>query len=193
VIHPSKSPAPAIGTDLVERLRAGDVRALEELFRQQYEPLCRFAERYLRDRAASEDLVQDLFAALWARRTRLDLRGSLRAYLFASVRNRALNVRKHQLVEHDWQRDEAAPEVRVLHRAPRRPDELLDERERDARVRAAVAQLPERCRLVMQLRWQEQLGYSEIASILGISVKGVEIQLARGLRALRARVHRDMR
>jgi RNA polymerase sigma-70 factor, ECF subfamily len=60
-------------------------------------------------------------------------------------------------------------------------------------VRAAIAQLPERCRLVMQLRWQEQLGYSEIASILGISVKGVEIQLARGLRALRARVQRDAR
>ncbi len=189
MIHPSKSPA--TGTDLVERLRGGDVRALEELFRQQYEPLCRFAERYLRDRAASEDLVQDLFAALWARRTRLDLRGSVRAYLFASVRNRALNVRKHQLVEHDWERDEASPEVRVLHRTPRRPDELLDERERDARVRAAIAQLPERCRLVMQLRWHEQLGYSEIATILGISVKGVEIQLARGLRALRARVRRD--
>ena len=189
MIHPSQSPATA--TDLVERLRVGDVRALEELFRQQYEPLCRFAERYLRDRAASEDLVQDLFAALWARRTRLDLRGSLRAYLFASVRNRALNVRKHLLVEHDWERDEAAPEVRALHPTPRRPDELLDERERAARVRAAVAQLPERCRLVMQLRWQEQLGYSEIASILGISVKGVEIQLARGLRALRARVRRD--
>ena len=189
MIHPSQSSATA--TDLVERLRAGDVRALEELFRQQYEPLCRFAERYLRDRAASEDLVQDLFAALWARRTRLDLRGSLRAYLFASVRNRALNVRKHLLVEHDWERDEAAPEVRVLHPTPRRPDELLDERERAARVRAAVAQLPERCRLVMQLRWQEQLGYAEIASILGISVKGVEVQLARGLRALRARVRRD--
>jgi RNA polymerase sigma-70 factor, ECF subfamily len=191
VIHPSKSTA--IGTDLLERLRAGDARALEELFRQQYEPLCRFAERYLRDRAGSEDLVQDLFAALWARRSRLDIRGSLRAYLFASVRNRALNVRKHQLVERDWEQDEAAPEVRVLHRTPRRPDELLDERELDARVRGAITNLPERCRAVMQLRWHEQLSYSEIATILGISVKGVEIQLARGLRALRARVHRDLR
>jgi RNA polymerase sigma-70 factor, ECF subfamily len=185
VIHPSKSTA--IGTDLLERLRAGDARALEELFRQQYEPLCRFAERYLRDRAGSEDLVQDLFAALWARRSRLDIRGSLRAYLFASVRNRALNVRKHQLVERDWEQDEAAPEVRVLHRTPR------DERELDARVRGAITNLPERCRAVMQLRWHEQLSYSEIATILGISVKGVEIQLARGLRALRARVHRDPR
>ena len=191
MIHPSKSSA--IGTDLVERIRAGEVRALEELFRQQYEPLCRFAERYLRDRAASEDLVQDLFVALWARRGRIDLHGSLRAYLFASVRNRALNVRKHQLVERDWERDEGAPEVRMLHRAPRRPDELLEERERDARVRAAIARLPERRRLVMQLRWQEQLGYAEIASILGISVKGVEIQLARGLRALRAQIRRDTR
>jgi len=189
VTHPSKSTA--IGTDLVERLRAGDPRALEALFRQQYAPLCRFAERYLRDRAAAEDLVQDLFAALWARRGRLDLRGGLRAYLFASVRNRALNVRKHHLVESDWARDEAAPEVRSLHRAPRRPDELLDERERNARLRAAVAHLPERCRLVMQLRWHEQLAHSEIAAILGISVKGVEIQLSRGLRALRGRVRRD--
>jgi len=189
VIHPSKSTA--IGADLVERLRAGDTRALEELFRQQYAPLCRFAERYLRDRAAAEDLVQDLFAALWARRGRLDLRGGLRAYLFASVRNRALNVRKHQLVESDWQRDESAPEVRVLHRTPRRPDELLDERERNSRLRAAIAHLPERCRLVMQLRWQEQLAHSEIAAILGISVKGVEIQLSRGLRALKGRLRRD--
>ena len=188
MIHPSKSTA--IGTDLVERLRASVARALEELFRQQYVPLCRFAERYLRDRAAAEDLVQDLFAALWARRGRLDLRGGLRAYLFASVRNRALNVRKHRLVESDWERDEAAPEVRALHRAPRRPDELLDERERNTRLRAAIALLPERCRLVMQLRWQEQLAHSEIAAILGISVKGVEIQLSRGLRALRARVRR---
>jgi RNA polymerase sigma-70 factor (ECF subfamily) len=189
VIRPSKSAA--IGTDLGERLRAGDARALEELFRREYVPLCRFAERYLRDRAEAEDLVQDLFAALWARRGRLDLRGGLRAYLFASVRNRALNVRKHHLVESDWERDEAAPEVRVLHRTPRRPDELLDERERSARLRSAIAHLPERCRLVMQLRWQEQLTHSEIASILGISVKGVEIQLTRGLRALRARIRRE--
>jgi RNA polymerase sigma-70 factor (ECF subfamily) len=191
VNHPSKSSA--IGTELVERIRAGEVRALEALFRQEYEPLCRFAERYLGDRAASEDLVQDLFLALWARRGRIELRVGLRAYLFASVRNRALNVRKHQLLERDWERDEGAPEVRMLHRAPHRPDELLEERERDACLRAAIARLPERRRLVMQLRWQEQLGYAEIAAILGISVKGVEIQLARGLRALRAHLRRDTR
>ena len=61
------------------------------------------------------------------------------------------------------------------------------------RVRAAIGHLPERCRLVMQLRWQEQLSHSDIASVMGISLKGVEIQLARGLRALRERLRRDRR
>jgi DNA-directed RNA polymerase specialized sigma24 family protein len=45
----------------------------------------------------------------------------------------------------------------------------------------------------MQLRWQEQLSHSDIASVMGISLKGVEIQLTRGLRALRERFRRDSR
>ena len=185
------SSSPATSADVVARLRGGDVRALEELFRLHYAPLCRFADRYLRDRAGAEDLVQDLFAALWANRTRLDLRGSVRTYLFTAVRNRALNVRKHQLVERDWNRDESVSDIRVLHRAPRRPDELLDEREQQDRLRAAIALLPERCRLVMQLRWQEQMSYAEIAAVMGVSIKGVEIQLARGLATLRDRYRRE--
>ena len=56
--HPSQSAE--VGADIVERLRTGDARALEALFRQWYVKLCRFAERYLDDRAAAEDLVQDL-------------------------------------------------------------------------------------------------------------------------------------
>jgi len=58
VPHPSQSAE--VGADIVERLRTGDARALEALFRQWYVKLCRFAERYLDDRAAAEDLVQDL-------------------------------------------------------------------------------------------------------------------------------------
>ena len=181
---PSRSSSP----DLARRIRAGDERAFEELFRSQFAGLCRFAFRYLHDAPAAEDLVQQLFADLWSDRSRIDLRGSVRAYLFAAVRNRALNVRKHHLVEQDWERNEALPEVRELHRAPPSADEALDIGERDARLHAAIAALPERCRLVMQLRWREQLSYAEIAVVMGVSVKGVEIQLSRGMQALRQRL-----
>jgi len=190
VSHPARAHS---ATDLARRIREGDPAALEAPFHEHYAALCRFANRYLHDRAAAEDLVQDVFASIWAGRMRLDVRGSVRSYLFAAVRNRALNLRKHQLVERDWELDEAIPDVRALHRAPPRPDDLLDDMERYERLRDALEALPERCRLVMQLRWDDLLSHAEIAQVMGISVKGVERQLARGLRALRERARRDLR
>ena len=64
----------------------------------------------------------------------------------------------------------------------------LDAAELASRVAEAFADLPERCRLAMHLRWRDGLSYAEIASVLGIGTKGVENQLARGLKALRARL-----
>lgn len=174
--------------EIAARVRAGDAGALEALFRQHYSALCDFAVRYVREDALAEELVQDLFADLWARRTEWQVRGSVRAYLFGAVRNRALNLRKRQAVEQDWARDEALGEVRSLHPAPERADDALERRELRARVRAAVESLPERCRLVMHLRWREQMRHAEIASVMGISVKGVEMQLSRGLKAIRERL-----
>ena len=184
-----RSAAADRAADLVARVREGDERAFEALFRMHYDGLCGFAIRYVRERALAEELVQDLFAALWARRATWEVRGgagSVRAYLFAAVRNRALNLRARRAVERDWEADEA--DVRALHPAPTPADQALEAAELRARVDAALESLPERCRLVMQLRWREQLSYAEIAEVMGISPKGVENQLARGLKALRDRL-----
>jgi RNA polymerase sigma-70 factor, ECF subfamily len=173
---------------LVTRVRAGDQPALEILFRAHYSALCDFAARYVRQDALAEELVQDLFADLWARRQSWHVRGPVRAYLFAAVRNRALNLRQRQSIERDWEQDEALADVRELHQPPESADQALERADLRARLDAALESLPERCRLVMHLRWREQMRHAEIASVMGISVKGVEIQLARGLRAIRAMV-----
>lgn len=131
--------------------------------------------------------MQDLFADLWARRRDWHVRDSVRAYLFAAVRNRALNLRKRQAMESDWAQNEAIADVRALHPPPEQADEAFERADIRSRLDAALASLPERCRLVMHLRWHEQMPYAEIASVMGISVKGVENQLARGLAAIRAR------
>jgi RNA polymerase sigma-70 factor, ECF subfamily len=187
-----RRPAPAADpSDVVARVRAGDERAFETLFRLHYDGLCGFAIRYVRERALAEELVQDLFAGLWARRATWEVRGgggSVRAYLFAAVRNRALNLRARRAVERDWEADEAIDDVRAIHRAPAQADDLLEAAELHARLDAAIESLPERCRLVMQLRWRDQLSYAEIAEVMGISAKGVENQLSRGLKALRDRL-----
>jgi len=179
---------PAVSADLVARLRRGDERALEQLFRAHYSQLASFAFRYLRDAAAAEDVVQDTFAALWTSRGRLNVSTSLRAYLYAAVRNRALNIRKHDAVVEEWERDESSDDVRELHPVPLRPDELLDHHLLERQLSLAFEALPERQAQVMLLRWRDGLSYAEIADALGISVKGVEKHLSRGLAVLRRRM-----
>jgi RNA polymerase sigma-70 factor, ECF subfamily len=167
------------------RIRGGDDAAFELVFRTYYEPLCAFAFRFVTSSERAEDLVQDAFSALWTSRATLEIRTSLRAYLYASVRNRALNLRKHDEVVGEWERDESDDDVRLLHPHPLQPDELLDRDQLGSRLAAAFDALPERCAVIMRLRWREQLSYAEIAESVGISVKGVEKQLSRGLLALR--------
>lgn len=165
---------------------AGAERDFEQLFRTHYAALRDFAARYVSDTALAEELVQDLFADLWTRRHVWQVRESARAYLFAAVRNRALNLRKRQAMEADWQEEEAQAVSEI--RPESEPiDDAVDRADLRARLNAAIASLPERCRLVMHLRWREQLRHAEIAEIMGISVKGVENQLARGLAAIRQR------
>jgi RNA polymerase sigma-70 factor, ECF subfamily len=177
--------------DCVQRVRAGDLETFEALYRAMHPPLLAFASRYLNDVARAEELIQDLFFDLW--RTRADWRvtGSVSAYLYAAVRNRGLNLRRRDAVEDTWADDEASDGVRALHAMPATPHALLEAGELRARLAAAMTRLPPRCALIMQMRWHGGLSYADIAATLGITTKGVENQLGRGLKALRADLSPD--
>jgi RNA polymerase sigma-70 factor, ECF subfamily len=172
--------------DCVQRIRQGDLGSFEQLYRAMHAPLVSFATRYVGDGGRAEELVQDLFFDLWRSREEWIVRGSIKSYLYGALRNRSLNIRRRDAVESDWAADEAHEPVRALHGAPPRADGVLEAEELHARLRDAIAGLPERCALVMQMRWHGGLSYAEIAAVLEISVKGVENQLARGLKTLRA-------
>lgn len=177
----------ALDRSIVDRIRGGDRGAFEVLFREMHATLVAFSARYVGDDRA-EELVQELFLDLWTTRAGWTVHGSVRAYLFTAARHRALNVRRRDAVERDWAAEESLDDVRALHPRPITPDALLEGREQQEAVVAAFALLPERCRLAMQLRWRDGLSYAEIAEVLEISVKGVENQLGRGLKALRQRL-----
>ncbi len=65
---------------------------------------------------------------------------------------------------------------------------VLVEEEIDIALRAAVSDLPDRCREILELSRVHGLRYAEIASALGISVKTVEAQMGKALRILRERL-----
>jgi RNA polymerase sigma-70 factor (ECF subfamily) len=183
----SSSPSPEPGQ--LERIRAGDERAFEELFKSYYPTLCTFVDGYVRSRDTAEELVQALFLRIWEKRETWEPTAGIRAYLFAACRNQALDHLKHRRVveraatPHRWG---MAPEL--ARGAPPQPDEVMDASELSDALRRAVQHLPERRRSVEVLRWQHHLTNLEIARALGISVKGVEAHVTRALVALRKRL-----
>ncbi len=161
-----------------------DAAAFEALFRAHYAGLCGFVYRFVRSRESAEELVQDLFAALWRQRHQLEVRSSVKAYLYRGARNRALNWLEHEGLARSWvERETPAGEPAAPH--AQLPDAQLESLERRTHLERALDTLPVRCRATLRLRYVEQLSHAEIAEVMGISLKGVENQLARGLKALR--------
>jgi RNA polymerase sigma-70 factor (ECF subfamily) len=174
---------PANDARILDKLRADDSSALEALFREHYGPLCGFVSRHTASDVA-EELVQETFMQLWRDRATVSIHTSLRAYLYASARNRALNHLERQGVERRWSESET---LRLTH-ASAEPDaeRTLESAEVSARVRNTVAELPARLRETVELRWGRQWSHAEIAEAMGISVKGVEANVARAKAMLRA-------
>ncbi|HEV2751544.1 MAG TPA: RNA polymerase sigma-70 factor [Gemmatimonadales bacterium] len=170
----------AVERECVARIRLGDEGAFESLFHAYYARLCDFAQSYVRSPDVAEELVQTVFLRIWEHRATWEPITGARAYLFAACRNQALGLLKHQRVV-----------ARVARRATREgiplgiaaarvgPDDALQASELARVLRDAVDKLPERRRLVVILRWQQQMSHAEIARVLGISVKTVEVQMGR--------------
>ena len=173
--------------DWVERIRVGDAAALEAVFRVYADPLYAYAMRYLRSRERSEEIVHDLFLNIWARRDSLELARTLKSYLYQATRNRAISQMRHARVEQSV-RDRVAlgEDESTLRATPALADEEVRVGELRDAITDAVDALPTRCREVFLLSREQQLTYAEIAEVLHLSVKTVEIHMGRALLRLRA-------
>jgi RNA polymerase sigma-70 factor (ECF subfamily) len=166
--------------DLLDRIRANDKAALEELFHTYYQFVCNSMVRLIKDRNLIEDLAQEVFLRFWQKRDRIQVSSSLKAYLNRMAINEALahlRSRKFYAEEVDDERQslgtDRSVEESYLH------GELADH------IREAIDRLPPKCRLVFTLSRYEGLSYKEIAGQLDISVKTVENQMGKALKVLR--------
>src|SRR5699024_649493 len=75
----------------------------EIFFRLTYERLCSFALVYVNNRNEAEDIVQAVFLNVWDQKNLWDDFESAKAYMFQSVRNEALNYKKHEKVKRKFQ------------------------------------------------------------------------------------------
>ena len=164
---------------IVVALKTGEKDALEDLFRLYYNSLCGYAFTFMKEQAASEEIVQDLFCKLWEKRAMLEVT-SLKSYLFRAVRNACMNQLKHI-------------EVRELHKIETNVDDidsvtpeiLIESGEVEARIQKAITELPVERQKIFRMSRFEEMKYKEIAEELNLSVKTVENQMGKALKSLR--------
>lgn len=169
------------------RVKEGNIQAFETLFRAYYEPLCRLAFGFVKDQDTSEEIVQDFFFNYWKNREEINIKISVKAYLYYAVKNASL---KH-LGRQDVRRRYAE---RVLNESVETQQVLVTDeigaREMQKEIDEALATLPERCRVIFKMSRYEGLKYQEIAEELSVSVKTVEADMTRTLKLLRERLAR---
>lgn len=171
------------------QIRAGDARGFEAMFRAYVAPLRAFADSYVHAGDDAEELVQDVFYALWQHRFTVEMPRGMGPYLYVAVRNRALNVLRSRAHERSFQERLAREQVsRDAFVETPRPESELNAREFAAAVDRVVAGMPPRCREVFALLRHRQVRYAEAAAILGISQKTVEVHMTRALAILRERL-----
>ncbi|MFZ1082766.1 MAG: RNA polymerase sigma-70 factor [Candidatus Kryptoniota bacterium] len=166
--------------DVIQSVNRGEETAIEAMFLVYYDGLCRFTQRLTNSRDDVEDLVQDIFVKIWMNREEWNPKGSIRAYLFKAARNQAFNFLKRRKAGEMTEGDNGQ-----LLTAYSDPVEDMIDAEILERISRAIEKLPQGTKLVFTLNRQEGLSYSEIAEVLGISVKTVGNQISRALRHLR--------
>lgn len=136
--------------------------------------LFRLALRITLDRAEAEDVVQETLIRVWNKREEWTQFGSIEAYCLAVARNLAIDRSELK----DAQTVELAPAMEQTDTASD-PYERLASKERLELIHRLIDGLPEKQRVVMQLRDIEGKSYKEIAVVLGITEEQVKVNLFR--------------
>ena len=182
--HTSKQPAVASveQDETLAKARDGDTTAFDALVRRHQSMVFSLALHALRNRAAAEDLAQDVFLRLYRDVGCLESTPHVISWLRRVTSHRCIDELRRRRYQMELAMD-TVPERSV---PPSTREMILEDR-----LQRLVAGLPPRARMVVVLRYQEDLDPSEIADALQMPVNTVKRHLRRSLAVLRARLLRN--
>ncbi|SHL21440.1 RNA polymerase sigma-70 factor, ECF subfamily [Chitinophaga jiangningensis] len=169
--------------ELVSMLKRGDVQAFDLLYSRHWAGMYQSAFYLLRDQNACMDIVQDIFAWLWEKRTELDIQ-TVPAYLRSAVRFKVINYIRSGKIRADFYAELAG----ITLPAEPGPQDFLELNDLKIIIQQAIMDLPEKCREIFLLSRDGQLTNRQIADLLNLSIKTVEAQKTIALKRIRTAV-----
>jgi len=166
---------------LIEGLQKRDKIVFDYIFNYYYSSLCVFSLQYLNDRNAVEDLVQDFFVFLWMEAPHIQIKSSLKSYIFTAIKNRCLDIQKHQKVSEKYR-------TFILFSTDMNnssTDQYFAESELREAIQKSLGKLSPRCREIFELSRIKGLTNMEIADQLGITKRTTELQISNSLKIMK--------
>jgi RNA polymerase sigma-70 factor (ECF subfamily) len=157
----------------LERAKAGDGRAFDELLAPAIDPAFRLAMTMLKDRGAAEDAVQEAALKAWRKLGGFRSGAELRPWFLAIVANECRTARRTR-----WWTVIRLGELPIRGSADRTPDERMD-------LDAALDRLPQQHLLALTLYYHLDLPIEEVARVLSCSPGAARVRIHRALAALR--------
>jgi RNA polymerase sigma-70 factor (ECF subfamily) len=170
-----------------KKIKDGDIKAFESVFRQYYAPLCHYASGITGRKDVAEEMIQEVFYSIWKDRESIRILRSMKSYLYGAVRNQSLRYMEHlqaqqTYCEYAGSADNTADEPS--------PQEQLEYAELEGIVNRTLKKLPERQLQIFRMHRMEGRKYKEIAEHFSISVKTVEAEMTKVYRILRHEIEK---
>lgn len=188
--HKNLTPTEA-GSDgaLLKALAGGDSAALDQLYLRHGPALLAYLQGQLPNRQLAEEVLQDVMLAAWRGASNFRGESSVRSWLLAIGRNRAISARQKL----NKQAHHALDEEAEIIPAKIAVEEAIEREDEQAELRQALQQLPPEQRETLELVFYQELPAAEVAVVLGISPGTVKSRLHRAKAALRKILENDTR
>ena len=167
--------------DAMLQLAEGNLDAYRFLFDHHFSDLCNFLLIYLHSKELSEDIALEIFTFIWEKRQTLQINTNFKSFLFAAAKNKAITLYKkeHQKIFTQIENIESVMPNDSSSQFTMENNELR------GLINDAIFKLPEKCRQVYLMAWEENMSYNEIAVQLGLSPKTIENHVGIALQKLR--------
>jgi RNA polymerase sigma-70 factor (ECF subfamily) len=176
---------------LMLRVRDGDGASFGVLLQKHRSSVVHFVYRLVQEQAVAEELAQEVFLRVYRARAKYEATAKFKTWLFRIASHLALNWLRDEKYQRGQERlDDVPADLTVRQISDRRPsvEQRLVYEVKMQEVRHAVAALPEKQRAAVLMHKYEEMGYNQIAKVLGCSESAVKSLLYRAYETLRARL-----
>ena len=168
-----------------ESLQAGDIQALQALYKLHVETLYSYGMVLCQDQDRVKDCIHDLFLAFWQNHANLSIPRSGKAYLMVSLRRRIFDSGPKSVLNTEPLEDDVAARI-----SDRDNHELgwiaaEEEGEKMEKLENAMSRISDRQREIIHMKYYQQLDYEDIGRIMNLNYQSARNLVTRALMALR--------